>query len=167
MSQGGWSPPSPWGGDGWVYPDTTATQSRRLTHPPQANWGPYSDRVFHQHQGGCPPGAMKQPSSPRVTTVPWIRVQGLEVLLLVTKTIMESTTYVVGTGSPSMAKGGGGMTGYTLSIGEGLAGAPGLIVPTHEGGQVSIQSSRAAPLVHRYRYGEQSTPSPLELGPLG
>ena len=49
--------------------------------------------------------AMKQPSPPRVTMVPWIRVQGLEVLLLVTTTIMESTTYVVGTGSPSMVRG--------------------------------------------------------------
>ena len=59
--------------------------------------------------GGMPPPvAMKQPSPPRVITVPWIRVQGLEVLLLVTKTIMESTTYVVGTGSPSMRKRGWG-----------------------------------------------------------
>ena len=61
-----------------------------------------------------PPVAMKQPFHPRVTTVPLIRVEGLEVLLLVNTTIIESTTYVVGTGSPSMARGGGGMTGVLL-----------------------------------------------------
>ena len=51
---------------------------------------------------------MKQPSHSGVTTVPWIWVEGLEVLLLVNMTIMESITYVVGTGSPSMSKGDGG-----------------------------------------------------------
>ena len=51
-------------------------------------------------EGDAPLVAMKQPSP-----------QGLEVLLLVTTTIMESTTYVVGTGSPSLARGGGGTTG--------------------------------------------------------
>ena len=76
-----------------------------------------------------------------MTTVPWIRVEGLEVLLLVSTTIMESTKYVVGTDSPSMVRGGGGMTGtlppwtYTAAPVDTPAGsAPwgGLHIPLHE-----------------------------------
>ena len=57
---------------------------------------------------------MKQPFHPRVTKVPWILVEGFEVLLWVNTTIMESTMYVVGMGSLSMARGGGGKTGVLL-----------------------------------------------------
>ena len=77
-----------------------------------------------------PPGSDEAAFPPRVTTVPWIWVEGLEVLLLVNTTIIESTTYVVGTGPPSMARGGGRMTGvlppwtYTAAPADTPAGSP-------------------------------------------
>ena len=58
---------------------------------------------------GSPPlVAVEQPFP---TTVPWKRMIGFEILLLTnTLVILESTTHVVGTGSPSMTRESWGMT---------------------------------------------------------
>ena len=65
-----------------------------------------------------------------MTTVPWIRVKGLEVLLLVTTTIMESTMYMVGMGSPSMLREGGGMIGVFPPGLTGVMASPGIFTET-------------------------------------
>ena len=122
-----------------------SVQETDIPPPPSKTGVPTLTESSISTRGDAPLGAMKQPSSPRVTTVPWIRVQGLEVLLLVTKTIMESTTYVVGTGSPSMARAWGGRVETPSPLGRGWLGPLGLMAPTHGGGQVSIQA--AVPLL--------------------
>ena len=69
---------------------------------------------------------MKQPSPPRMTMVPWIWVKGLEILLLVTTIIMKPTTYMVGMGSPSGVREGGGMTGVIPPGLTGVMASPGI-----------------------------------------
>ena len=73
-----------------------------------------------------PPEATQQPTPTRMTIVPWKwKWIGFEVLLLTNLFVkLESTTYDVETGSPSMTREGGGMTGVTASAGLHLGISP-------------------------------------------
>ena len=118
-------PPPPPAGRIWTPPRGVLANHGETDFANVSFNGPFRDPPFFLTQTGvlCPtestvstgghafPVAMEQPFPPRATMVPWKQMIGFEVLLLTnTLVILESTTYVVGTGSPSMAREGGGMT---------------------------------------------------------
>ena len=98
------SPPSPRGGLG----EESWTREQASLHPPKHIVVLTLIKLtFSMGLGGTPLEATQQPTPSRVTTVPWKQI-GFKIFFLLTNLLvkLESTTFVVGKGSPQYSKRG-------------------------------------------------------------